>query len=143
LRSLQQRHPLVIAESLGGLGSPVTHEMTVADLAGQWRLETLLVAPVRLGAIAAIVANVALARQQGVKLKGIVLSCDRTLSQGQMEQWAPPDLIQSLTQLPVLGRLPYLGDRPTFSRLSEAAATLQLEAILPMTRLIKDAATVP
>jgi dethiobiotin synthetase len=127
LRSLQQRHSLVLAESLGGLGSPVTHELTVADLAGEWRLDTVLVAPVRLGAIAAIVANVALARQQGVKLRGIVLSCTQALTPEQVNHWTPIELIQSLTQLPVLGVLPYLGDRPSLETLAQAASRLTLE----------------
>lgn len=132
LRSLQELHSLVLVESLGGLGSPITRELTVADLAGQWRLDTVLVAPVRLGAIAAIVANVALARRQGVKLRGIVLSCTQSLTPEQVVRWTPAALIESLTQLPVLGVLPYLGDRPSLDRLARAAARLTLERLLPV-----------
>ncbi|MGB7444921.1 MAG: dethiobiotin synthase, partial [Coleofasciculaceae cyanobacterium] len=71
--SLRQEYQWVLVEALGGLGSPITHELTVADLARDWRLPTLLVVPVKLGAIAQAVANVALARQSGVLLKGIIL----------------------------------------------------------------------
>ena len=39
---------LVFAEALGGLGSPVTWELTVADIAADWRLPTILVVPVKL-----------------------------------------------------------------------------------------------
>ena len=58
----QQKSSLVLLESLGGLGSPITNELTVGDLAADWRLPTILVVPVKLGAIANAVANVALAR---------------------------------------------------------------------------------
>ena len=51
VRSLQQTHDWVFVEGLGGLGSPVTLELTVADLARDWQLPTLLVVPVKLGAI--------------------------------------------------------------------------------------------
>ena len=68
----------------------------------------MLVVPVKLGAIAQAVANVALARQTKVTLKGIILSCDRSETEEKIEDWAPTDLIQNLTQLPVLGILPYL-----------------------------------
>jgi len=61
----------VLVEALGG--SPVSEEFTVADLA-EWR-PTVLVVPVKLGAIAQAVANVALARPSRVHLKGIVLNC--------------------------------------------------------------------
>ncbi|MGL5058815.1 MAG: dethiobiotin synthase, partial [Microcoleus sp.] len=75
LQSLRQRKDFVLVEALGGLGSPVTWELTVADLARDWRLSGVLVVPVKLGAIGQAVANVALARQTNVNLRGIVLNC--------------------------------------------------------------------
>lgn len=108
LTQLQDNHEWVLVEALGGLGSPVTAELTVADLAGLWHLDAVLVVPVKLGAIAQAVANVALARQTKVTLKGIILSCNQPEAEEKIEDWAPTNLIQSLTQLPVLGVLPYL-----------------------------------
>lgn len=131
LQALQQRHDFVLVEALGGLGSPITHELTVADLAGQWRLETLLVAPVKLGAIAQIVANVALARERKVNLRGIVLSCSAPVSPDAIAQWTPVALIESLTQLPVLGILPHLENVNSLTQLTAAAAGLTLESIFP------------
>jgi dethiobiotin synthetase len=43
LTGLQQRYDFLLVEALGGLGSPVTEEFTVADIAAAWRLPTLLV----------------------------------------------------------------------------------------------------
>jgi dethiobiotin synthetase len=131
LQALRQRHDLVLVEALGGLGSPVTHELTVADLAGEWRLETWLVAPVKLGAIAQIVANIALARERKVNLRGIVLSCPQPVSPEQIAQWTPIALIESLTQLPVLGILPHLEDLNNLAQLTAAAAGLRLEGVFP------------
>jgi dethiobiotin synthetase len=131
LRAMQQRNDLVLVEALGGLGSPVTHELTVADLAGQWHLETLLVAPVQLGAIAQIVANIALAREKKVNLRSIVLSCSQAVSPEQIAQWTPIALIESLTQVPILGILPHVEDLDSLSGLTKAAAGLNLESIFP------------
>ena len=108
LLMLQKSKDLVLLEGLGGLGSPVTNELTVADIASNWRLETILVVPVKLGAIAHTVANVALARQEKVKLKGIIFNCLNPCSQEEIEQWTPKGLIESLTQVPVLGYFPYV-----------------------------------
>ena len=47
LSKLRSQRDFVLVEALGGLGSPVTEELTVADLAGEWRLPTVLVVPVR------------------------------------------------------------------------------------------------
>lgn len=109
LSQLQQQQDLVFIEALGGLGSPVTEELTVANLAADWRLPTVLVVPVVLGAISQAVANVALARSLNIDLKGIILNC---VSQEEAYQndLAPKELIESLTQTVVLGTLPYTKD---------------------------------
>uniref|UniRef100_UPI0030D8AFCE ATP-dependent dethiobiotin synthetase BioD n=1 Tax=Cyanothece sp. BG0011 TaxID=2082950 RepID=UPI0030D8AFCE len=120
---------LVLAEGLGGLGSPVTWELTVADLAGEWRLPTVLVVPVKLGAIAQTVANVALARQCKVNLKGIIFSCPNALSDEEIADFIPISLIQSLTQVPILGIIPYLENINDMSKLAHVASNLELEIL--------------
>ena len=121
----------VLVEGAGGLGSPITAELTVADLAYQWRLPTVLVVPVKLGSIATAVANVALAEKAKIKLKGIVLNCAKPITQGQLEHWAPVDMIESLTRVPVLGVLPHLKQIKDVEALSEAAAQLDMETLMP------------
>lgn len=131
LQSLQCSRDLVLVEGLGGLGSPVTPELTVADLARDWRLPTVLVIPVRLGAIAQAVANVALARQNQIQLRGIVLNCVQPRTASEIANWAPFDLIQSLTQVPVLGIIPHLRDVMDRGNLAQVASALELEQLLP------------
>lgn len=132
LQSLQQTHDFVLVEALGGLGSPVTRETAVADLARDWRLPVVLVVPVKLGAIAQAVANVALARQSKIYLKGIVLNCVQPCSAEQIADWVPQDLIQSLTHTPVLGRLPHLSDPTDLTKLAQVASNLDLERLIPL-----------
>ncbi len=131
LRSLQQDYDQILVEGLGGLGSPVTRELTVADLAKDWRLPTLLVIPIRLGAIGQAVANVALARQSCIRLQGLVLNCTQPCTAAEIANWAPTDLLQSLTQTSVLGTLPHLADLDNLDQLAAAAAQLNLEMLLP------------
>lgn len=132
LENLRSTREWVIVEALGGLGSPVTDELTVADLAATWRLPTVLVVPVRLGAIASCVANVALARLTGVNLKGIVLNCTQPRSEGEIADWTPIELIQSLTNTPVLGPLPYLENPTDIDKLALVASDLDLERLMPL-----------
>ena len=128
--SLQEQQDFVIVEALGGLGTPVTHELTVADIARDWGLRTVLVVPVKLGAIAQAVANVSLANSSKVKLQGVVLSCIQPESEAKLSDWAPIDLIQSLTNVPVLGILPYLADLTDLEKLAQVASNLDLERLL-------------
>lgn len=128
--ALQKKHSWVLVEALGGLGSPITPELTVADLARDWRLPTILVVSVKLGAIAQTVANVALARQSGVNLKGIVLNCLHSCSDQEMKNWAPVELIQSLTNTPIFGTIPNLSDPSDTSKLAQVASNLNIERLL-------------
>jgi len=129
LNRLQQQRDVVLVEGLGGLGSPVTHELTVADIARDWKLPSVIVVPVALGAIAQTVATVALARQSGVILKGIVLNCVQPRSAEEIADWTPIELIQSLTQVPILGILPHLADPTDLSKLAQVASELEIEQL--------------
>ncbi|MEO1591249.1 MAG: dethiobiotin synthase [Cyanobacteria bacterium J06632_22] len=129
--TLDQQCDWVLVEGVGGLGSPITAELTVADLAADWRLPLLIVVTVRLGAIAQAVANVALARQHNLNLRGIILNHKQSLSPEESLQLAPPPLLESLTQTPVLGTLPYLSDPTEPTQLAQAARQLKLSAIFP------------
>jgi len=136
LTGLKQRKDFVLVEALGGLGSPVTRELTVADIARDWRMGGVLVVPVKLGAIGQAVANVALARHTGFNLKGIVLNCVQARSTQEIADWAPIDLIESLTQIPVVGILPHLDDPTDLVQLAKIASELDLERLLHGVNLI-------
>ncbi|MEH2071698.1 MAG: dethiobiotin synthase [Nostoc sp.] len=130
LSKLRSERDFLLVEALGGLGSPVTEELTVADLAAEWRLPTLLVVPVKLGAIAGAVANVALAKQLRVHLVGIVLNCVQPRSDAEIADWTPHQLIQSLTNTPVLGCLPYVDNLTDLEKLAQIASDLDLETLM-------------
>lgn len=129
LSELRSRRDFVLIEALGGLGSPITEELTVADLAGEWHLPTILVVPVKLGSLGHAVANVALARQTRVDLKGIVLNCTQPMSDEDIADLTPKDLIQSLTNIPVLGCLPYIDNLRDLDKLAQIASNLDLEKL--------------
>lgn len=121
----------LLLDGVGSLGTPLTWETTLADLAWDWRLPTLLVAAVTPGAIAQVVAQVALARQCRVHLRGIVLNCQTLEAMAQVDTWMPVALLQALTHLRVLGTLPYLPIPTDRDKLVQAAAALDLDRLLP------------
>jgi len=128
---LRTQAAIVLVEGVGGLGTPITYETTVADLAWDWHLPAVLVVPVKLGAVGQAVANVALAKQSRIHLKGIVLNCVQPVSETEIDNWTPVDLIQKLTGVPVLGTLPYLPNPKDLEALAQVAAQLELERIFP------------
>ncbi|WP_448565042.1 ATP-dependent dethiobiotin synthetase BioD [Trichothermofontia sp.] len=128
---LSQACDWLLLDGVGSLGTPVTPETTLADLAWDWRLPTVLVAPVAPGAIAQVIAQVALARQCRVHLRGIVLNCLSPAAEQQAETWMPIDLLQSLTHVRVLGTVPYLPVPMDTEKQVQAVAGLDLERVLP------------
>ena len=135
LQSLMQRHDFVLIEGVGGLGSPVTFETTVADLAADWKVPIVLVVPVKLGAIGQVVANIALAERSGLVVKGIVRNCVTPCSEEDIENCANQALIEQLTGIQVVGTLPYLESIDDRHKLAKAASNLDLEMLIPSLKL--------
>lgn len=131
-QTLTQAYDVVLMESCGGLGTPLTLETTVADLAWDWRLPTVLIVPVRPGAVGEAIAHVALARQFRVHLKGILLNTLHPYSDEEAENLAPASLIQSLTQIPVLGRIPHVDDPSDLPKLAHIVSDFDIERLLPL-----------
>ena len=134
--SVCQQSNLVLLETLGGLGSPVTNELIVGNIAADWYLPAILVVPVKLGAIANAVANVALARSLKINLQGIILNCTQPDAQKDLADLTPIDLIQSLTQVPILGTLPYVSEPTDFDYLAKIVSDWDLEIMLPQGNLM-------
>jgi dethiobiotin synthetase len=130
--ALTQQREFVLVEGLGGLGAAIAHETTMADLAWDWRIPTVLVVAVNPEAIAQAVANVALAAQSRVHLKGIVLNCVEPCHAQQIEEWASVEIIQNLTQKPVLGCIPHVADPTDLDKLAQVASDLALERLIPL-----------
>ena len=130
-QTLQLSYDQILVEGAGGLGSPITAELTAADLARDWRMPTVLIVPVRLGSLGQAIAHAALARNAKTNLRGIILSCAEVDAAENLEQWTPTALLESLTQLPVLGTLPHLADPSDLTALAKAASSWHLDALLP------------
>ncbi|MGK7888165.1 MAG: ATP-dependent dethiobiotin synthetase BioD [Leptolyngbyaceae cyanobacterium] len=129
----QQDHEMVLVESAGGLGTPVTDNTTVADLAWDWRLPTILVAPTQWDAIAPTIAAIALARQSRLNLVGVILNTptpEPAHSQESHSQEPIGTMLRTLAQVNLLGKIPFLPDLDDEAHLCRVASDLQIETIL-------------
>lgn len=123
-QKLRDAYDLVLVESAGGLGSPITWDYTVADLAKDWRLPTVLVVPVVLGCISQSVVYSHFGRSREIDLRGLIFNCSRPESQGNLPDLAPAPLVENLCHLPVLGTFPFVTDCYDQQLLREAVGQL-------------------
>ena len=107
-QALQTQHSWVLVVALGGLGTPVDDQTTMADLAWDWRLPTLLVVPMDGDVVNGAVAQVALAKQARCPLQGLVLNCSQPVEMSLVQAWGAT--IAQLTRLPILAVVPFLGE---------------------------------
>ncbi|MFQ6096306.1 MAG: dethiobiotin synthase [Armatimonadota bacterium] len=69
---LRRRHEFLIVEGIGGVAVPITENLTVADLAAEWRLPLLIVARPGLGTINHTALTTQFARDNGCQVAGVV-----------------------------------------------------------------------
>ncbi|MCS6959281.1 MAG: dethiobiotin synthase [Pseudanabaenaceae cyanobacterium SKYGB_i_bin29] len=123
---LVQKYQIVLVEGAGGIGSPVTWEWTVADMAREWQLPTVIVVPVKLGSMTQSIAACALAREAKVDVRGIIFNCVQPYTEEEIYDFVAPDRLPLLTRVPILGFVPALETRPTPGELKQIVANLDL-----------------
>ncbi|NVN97902.1 MAG: dethiobiotin synthase [Geobacteraceae bacterium] len=128
---LRDEYEYIIVEGAGGLMVPLAGGLLVADLAKLLSLPLLVVARPDLGTVNHTVLTCFVARELGLKVKGTVInnfpsSPDRAVA-------SAPHLIDSLSGVPLLSRLPAFPDLDDKSRVEILADWLTSE---PATRIL-------
>lgn len=127
---IRNQHQHVLAEGAGGLAVPLTSDATVADLAVRLGFPLLIIARANLGTVNHTVLTVEYARARGLRVAGVILSgggrAGADISEGHNPQY-----IEEYADVPVLGRVPWLGDAPREDEIRQAvAANVDLERLL-------------
>ncbi|WP_242069312.1 dethiobiotin synthase [Paenibacillus dendritiformis] len=97
----------LVAEGAGGIAVPFTREMTMADLAQGLGLPVLLVAAPGLGTVSHTVTAISYARERGVDDIAVVFSGPPEAA-SEREREENVRMIEAMTNVPVLGTMPWL-----------------------------------
>lgn len=104
-----RRHDYVIVEGIGGVLVPLTRDFYVADLIKRLDIPVILVARPDLGSINHTMLSIHCLKTKKTDLSGIIISnCKK--GRGNFAEKTFQDSIENLTDVPVLGTLPYLPD---------------------------------
>lgn len=97
----------LLAEGAGGIAVPLTREVTMADLAQGLGLPVLLVSVPGLGTVSHTVTAISYARQRGIDDIAVVFSGPpESASEREIEENVR--MIEAMTNVPVLGLMPWL-----------------------------------
>lgn len=104
--SLSEKYDFMILEGVGGIAVPIKDDYLVAHLIHHLKLPILIVANVGLGTINHTLLTVSFARKFSINICGIILNQHQSEPEGLAEKTNPLE-IEKLTQVPVLGVVPY------------------------------------
>lgn len=128
---LSEEHDFVIVEGAGGLMVPLAGGLLIADLVKLLALPLLVVARPDLGTVNHTILTCFAARELGLDIRGTVINNFPDYP-GTAESTAP-HLIDSLSGVPLLARLPALPALDDKSKVEKLAAWLSKE---PTTRIL-------
>lgn len=103
---LSKKYDFLIVEGVGGIAVPIKDDYLVAHFIQHLDYPILIVAHIGLGTINHTMLTVSFAREFNLKIVGIILNQHNPNEPGLAEQTNPHE-IEKLTQVPVIGVLPY------------------------------------
>lgn len=113
--SLMDKHEYMIVEGIGGILVPITESYFVVDMIKDLELPVLIVCRGSLGTINHTLLTINLALSRSLKVAGIIAN----MVNGPIEDNAI-DIIQELTNIPVLGKIPYINIKDIINDAREA-----------------------
>jgi dethiobiotin synthetase len=126
--TLGQRHDFLIIEGAGGLMTPLSGGLLMADLAREIGLPLLVVTTARLGTINQTLLTIFAAQQMGISVAGYMIN--RMPAQPDEAEETAPHTLSSLASAAILGVLPEV-DGPDRNKVLTLSATLKTLPSLP------------
>ena len=140
-RTLQSRNDLVLVEGVGGVYVPITTTINVLDLIETMKVRTIVVGRTSLGGVNHALLTLAALRLRKIPVVALVLnrSSQARNASARIQERSTIRLLQQLTEVPVVGPLPFV---PSLKRTwNEGVARLARSSeIKRLARLIRSSA---
>jgi dethiobiotin synthetase len=112
-RELQNKHNMLLVEGIGGILTPLTKDYFVADMIKDMGLDTIIVTRSTLGTLNHTMMTVKTCHDYKIPIKGIIIN--NYDEKGGPAEKNSPSTIHEITNIPILGILPYVKDYQTLS----------------------------
>lgn len=134
-RKLREKHDILFVEGAGGLLVPLAEKLTNLDLILELNLPVLVVVGSKLGAVNHALLTLSCAKENGVKIIGVLINQPNPHSRKSVVEKTNPGLIQSFTPVPILGNVPYIPLLSNPQLFSKPASINILKAAIDVERL--------
>ena len=126
---LSSRHSLVVVEGAGGLIVPIKKKYFYANLARDLNLSVIIVVRPGLGSINHTLLTIKAAQSYDLKVIGIIFNNYNNCHYGTAEK-TNPKAIEELSNIPVLGEMPFLSNLSLESLVRTIGKNINIEDII-------------
>lgn len=126
-KKLSKLHSMLLVEGMGGVMTPILHNYFVTNLIKDMKLPTLVVTRTRVGAINHTIMTCKMCEKYRIPIKGIIINNFDV--DGYRVKELKRDL-ENLTQVPVLGSVPFIDDMGDSSLYRIFKKNIDLESLL-------------
>ena len=117
-KKLLSLHEMLLVEGIGGIMTPITKNFYVADMIKQMGIETIIVTRATIGTLNHTVMTCKMCKEYGIKIHGLVIN--NFDEKGTPAEKNAPSTLYELTNIPILGTIPFIKDLNNIEKLIES-----------------------
>jgi dethiobiotin synthetase len=118
-KKLLSLHEVLLVEGIGGIMTPITKNFFVADMIKGMGIETIIVTRATIGTLNHTVMTCKMCKDYGIKIRGLVIN--NFDEKGTPAEKNSPSTLYELTNIPILGTIPFIRDLNNLEKMIEYA----------------------
>ena len=116
-KKLLSMHEVLLVEGIGGIMAPISKNFFVADMIKGMNIETIIITRATIGTLNHTVMTCKMCKDYGIKIRGIVIN--NFDEKGTPAEKNVPVTLYELTNIPILGIIPFIRDLNTLEKMIE------------------------
>jgi len=116
-KKLLGMHEILLVEGIGGVMTPIAKNFFVADMIKGMGIETIIVTRATIGTLNHTVMTCKVCKDYGIKIRGLVIN--NFDEKGTAAEKNAPKTLYELTNVPILGTIPFVKDLNEISTMIE------------------------
>ena len=116
-KKLLSMHDVLLVEGIGGIMTPIAKNFFVADMIKGMGIETIIVTRATIGTLNHTVMTCKMCKDYGIKIRGLVIN--NFDEKGTPAEKNSPVSLYELTNIPILGTIPFIRDLNNTTKLIE------------------------